>query len=114
MDLVTVFVGAVGTVVALWGLLRGEFKGLRGEMGKLATGLRGEMGKLGTDLRGEMTQLRGEVRADIAELRGEVRADASDVRTDMRALGEKVDRVFTELLHHVQQGHPHGPPNQAA
>jgi hypothetical protein len=73
-----VFIAAIGTVVALWGLQRGEFKALRGE------------------IRGEINELRLEMRADN------------------RALSDKIDRVLLELLHHVQHGHPHGPPNQAA
>ncbi len=121
MEVVTTFIAAVGVVIALWGLLRGEFKSLRGEMAQLGTGLRGEMGQLRTELKGEMAEVRGEMgllrselRAEMSELRGELRADVADVRTDVRTLGEKVDLVFVELLHHVQQGHPHGPPNQAA
>jgi hypothetical protein len=107
MDVAATFLAAVGTVVAVWGLWRSEFKALRGEIGALRTEVRGDVNQLATDLRGEMGELRSELRGEIGELRAEMRADS-------RALGEKMDRVFTELLHHVQQGHPHGPPNQAA
>ena len=85
MDVAATFVAAVGTVVALWGLTRGEFKALRGE-----------------------------IRTEISEVRTEIGGLRTEVRSDLQALGDKVDRVFLELLHHVQQGHPHGPPNEAA
>lgn len=80
------------------------------EMSQLSNQLQGEV----ADLRGKTAKLPGELRVEMSELRAELHADVLEVRRDLRALGEKIDRVFSELLHHVQERHPYGPPSQVA
>lgn len=83
------FVGALGTVVAVFVMMRMERVEFRSEF---------------RDLRTEVKDLRTEMHGIRDELRGEIRATRVE-------LGAKIDAVATELLHHVQQGHP---PHHAA
>jgi hypothetical protein len=66
-------VAAVGAILG-WMVhgLRGEMKGLRGE-------LRAEMASLRVELKSDIAELRTEVRSDIRDLRREI----ADVRSDL-------------------------------
>lgn len=80
------FFGALGTVVAVYLLLRAER----------------------TELRAEISALRTELHAEITALRTELR---TEMREGFAAVNARIDHLVGEFARHVHEGHP---PHQAA